>query len=173
MTTLRCTAKLRKRLGVGDAGEPPPPSNRLGDWFANIIYTHRGHFVMLVSERSLLPVLTTARDLDNLVPRFLDDLAVLLDALGVSSGLIKRELELMLPVGFGRTNSRVVLGSMNDFFQMFKFMLPRHPETTPLDWSRLLARTPCGPIGMQRPMVVASRLLRDPHDSDVIDGGMS
>ena len=54
MTALRCTAKLLKRLRISSPGEPPPPENRLGDWFANVVYTRDGHFVLLVSERSLL-----------------------------------------------------------------------------------------------------------------------
>ena len=161
MTTIRCTAKLRKRLRIPDAVEPPPPSNRLGDWFANIIFTRHSHFVLLVSERSLLPVLTTARDLDNLVPRFVGCLSDLLHSLEVPAIQIDREIELMQPIGFGRTNSRVVLGSMNDFIQIFKYALPRYQEATPLDWSQLLARTPCGPIDMERPLVLATRLLSD------------
>jgi len=74
MTTLRCTGKLMKRLGIRKPGEIPPPENVLGDWFANILYTRHGHYVLLVSERSLLPILTTARDLDNLVSRFMRQL---------------------------------------------------------------------------------------------------
>ena len=46
MAALRCTGKLLKRLGIRNPGEPPPPTNRLGDWFANIIYTRQGHFVL-------------------------------------------------------------------------------------------------------------------------------
>lgn len=120
MTTLRCTGKLLKRLGILDPGDPPPPENVLGDWFANIIYTRHGHYILLVSERSLLPVLTTARDLDNLVPRFMKQLDDLLLALGVRRELIDHELSSMEPLRFGRTNSRSVLGTMNDFVVKFK-----------------------------------------------------
>jgi len=53
MTTLRCTGKLMKRLGIRNPGDPPPPENRLGDWFANILYTRHGHYVLLVSEKTV------------------------------------------------------------------------------------------------------------------------
>jgi hypothetical protein len=173
MTTLRCTGKLTKRLGIRDPGEPPPPENVLGDWFANILYTRHGHYVLVVSERSLLPVLTTARDLDNLVPRFMNQLGEVLSALGVRRELIDRELSRMEPLYFGRTNSRSILGSMNDFVQMFKYMLPDGQDLTLLNWSLQLAKAPCGPIDMERPNRLTCRLLENPHDFKVIDGGKS
>lgn len=170
MTTLRCTAKLLKRLGIRDPAEPPAAANRLGDWFANILYTRQGHFILLVNERSLLPIVTTARDLDRLEERFRRLLEDVLLALEVPRGLIDRELSLMDPLYYGCTNSRVVLGSMTDFAFLFKYMLPRYPEMTPLDWSLDLARAPCRPIGMQRPDDVAPALLENPVSSKVLEG---
>jgi len=173
MATLRCTAKLLKRLKVTDPPEPPPAQNRLGDWFANVVFTRDGHFVILVSEHSLLPVLIPARDLQNLVPRFMRALAEVLSALGVPQTLIDHELDRTQPVAFGRTNSRVVLGSMNDFIFSFKYMLPQLPHLNCLEWSLRLAHTPCGPIHMEQPEVLAPRLLRNPHGFELIDGGAS
>jgi len=160
-----------KRMGIRDPGEPPPPENVLGDWFANILYTRQGHHILLVSERSLLPVLTTARDLDDLVPRFMRQLDEMLSALGVRQGLIDRELSQMEPIHFGRTNSRSILGSMNDFVQIFKYMLPDGQDLTLLDWSLQLAKAPCGPIELERPYRLTRRLLENPHNFEVIDGG--
>jgi hypothetical protein len=171
MTTLRCTGKLLKRFGIRNSGEPPPPENVLGDWFANILYTRQGHYILLVSERSLLPVLTTARDLDNLVPRFKRQLDEVLSTLGVRQELIDRELSRMEPLYFGRTNNRSVLGTMNDFVQMFKYMLPDGKDLTVLDWSLQLAKAPCGPIGMESPNRLSRRLLENPHDFRVLEGG--
>jgi hypothetical protein len=162
-----------KRLGIRHPGDPPPPENVLGDWYANILYTRHGHYVLLVSERSLLPILTTARDLDNLVPRFMKQLADVLAALGIRRGLIDRELSRMEPLYFGRTNSRSVLGTMNDFVVNFKYALSIGRDYSPLDWSLRLAITPCGPIDMQRPMDLARRLLENPHGFTVINGGES
>ncbi len=169
MTTLRCTGKLLKRLGIRDPGQPPPPDNALGDWFANIIYTPHGHYVLCVSQLSLLPVLTTARDLGSLVPRFMTELGDVLLAIGVRRELIELELSRMEPMHFGRTNSRSVLGTMNDFVLCFRYMLPGNLDVSPLDWSIHLSRTPCGPIDMERPWVLAKQLLKNPHDFRVID----
>jgi hypothetical protein len=171
MTTLRCTAKLRKRLRTPIVEDPPPPANLLGDWFANIIFTPRSNYVLLVSERSLLPVITTARDLRKLELRFTTELGDVLLAIGVRRELIARELSLMEPILYGRTNDRRVLGSMNDLIFNFKDMMARGRSETLLGWSLELARTPCGPIGMSRPRNVARRLLENPHGFRVIDGG--
>ena len=170
MATLRCTAKLLKRLGIPDPGEPPPPSNCLGDWFANIVYAPHGHYVIFVSERSFLPLFTTARDLNNLVPRFLKCLDEILNVLDVPRNLIERELAATQPLSFGRTNSRVVLGSMNDFIQLFRFMSDQE-DLSLLDWSLRVGRAPCGPLEMDRPTRRTAQLLKNPHGLRVISGG--
>ena len=171
MTTLRCTAKLLKRLGIREPGEPPPPENRLGDWFANIIYTRQGHFLILVSERSLLPIVTTARDLNRFEQRFLRVLTDVLLALKVPQEAIDRELSLMYPMYYGRTNSRVVLGSMTDFTHMTRHILATEPEMTLLDLSLFLAHSPCKPLDMEQPETVAPELLLNPRGFRVLDGG--
>jgi hypothetical protein len=162
-----------KRMEISNPGEPPPPENVLGDWFANIIYTRQGHYVLLVSEKSLLPILTTARELDNLEQRFLNQLADVLSALGVRPELVDRELSRMTPMYYGRTNNWSVLGTMNDFVASLKYELSIGRDYSPLDWSLRLAITPCGPIDMQRPMDLAHRLLENPHGFALINGGES
>jgi hypothetical protein len=171
MTTLRCTAKLMKRLGIRSPGEPPPPENILGDWFANIIYTRQGHFVLLVSERTLLPVLTTARDLDNLVPRFKRQLSEMLSTLGVPRERISREISAMEPLYFGRTNNRSILGSMNDFVDSFRYQLAMGHDYSVLDWSLRLAITPCGPFDRESPDRLTQSLFKTQHNFRVIEGG--
>lgn len=47
---------------------------------------------------------------------------------------------------------------------------PPPPENV-LDWSLQLAKAPCGPIDMESPNRLTRRLLENPHDFEVIDGG--
>jgi hypothetical protein len=159
MTALRCTGKLLKKLRIANPGDPPQSVNRLGDWFANIVYSHLGHFVILLSERSLLPVVTTARDLDNLVPRFLVDLELVLKGLKVPQRFIDEELDRMEPMYFGSTNNRSILGSMNDFITMLRWELEKQEYRTLTQLSLTLAETPCGPLGMKSPKTVAPSML--------------
>jgi hypothetical protein len=173
MVSLRCTAKLLKRLGISKPEEPPDPTNALGDWYANIIYTPQGHYVLCVSERSLFPVMLSARDLGSLVPRIQKVLAEVLKALGIPQRFIDLELAQMEPFAFAATRNRTVLGSMNDFILNFRYMLPREPDLALPDWSLRLATYPCGPIDMATPMDVAPELLRARHGFRVIDGGVN
>jgi hypothetical protein len=169
MAALRCTGKLLKKLRITNPGEPPHPENRLGDWFANIVYTRQGHFLILVSDRSLLPVIITARGLDNLVPNFFDALADVLSALRVPGWIIDREIEAMQPLYFGKTNNRAVLGSMNDFINMMRWEL-ENQDATPLQLALYLAGTPCGPLGRGFPNKVAVDLLKIPSGLRLIKG---
>jgi hypothetical protein len=56
VVVIRCTQKMLKRVGP-PASEPPASTTRLGDWTANLLGVGRQRFVLLVAERSRLPIL--------------------------------------------------------------------------------------------------------------------
>jgi hypothetical protein len=85
MFTLRCTAGLRERLVETEKIASAPPSTRLGDWYAHLLFT-RPQLVLCVSDRTLLPVLVPARESRLLVPRLREAVAQMLGALGVAEG---------------------------------------------------------------------------------------
>jgi hypothetical protein len=149
VVTQRCTVKLLQRLGVPPHPEPPPSSTRLGDWYANLLYTRPTQLVLFVSERTLLPVVVPARPVGALLECVAGGLAAVLEGIGVDDVAIATEVGHMREVAVARTASRRVLGSMNDF----AFNLGAHPrELSDLTAMALwLARTPCGPIAMESP----------------------
>jgi hypothetical protein len=53
---IRCTQKMLKRVGP-PASEPPVSTTRLGDWTVNLLGVGRQRFVLLVAERTRLPIL--------------------------------------------------------------------------------------------------------------------
>ena len=66
MITLRCTERLRKKLRLPPLEDEPPPSTAaLGDWFGHPVATRYARVILLVSERSRLPLLVAARQLDS------------------------------------------------------------------------------------------------------------
>jgi hypothetical protein len=155
--TLRCTRKLLARLRAPVEPHDLPPTTKLGDWYANLLYVPGGQLVLFVSERSLLPVIVPAREARTLVDRFKVSLREVLSRLGADVAAIDRELAEMERLRLGKTASRQVLGSMTDF----AFMLEASASGTFLiDDSLWLAQTPCGPIGMKSPRDVAVGLLR-------------
>jgi len=155
--TLRCTGKLLKRLRASAGVDLEPPTTRLGDWYATLVYERTKQLVLCVSERSLLPVVLPAKEAPTLVPRFRDALAELLARLGVPPAEIERERAEMADVRIGRTASRQILGSMNDFLRMLSY---RPPRRSLLDESRQLAEAPCGPIDMRSPDDLTLEMLR-------------
>jgi len=158
MITLRCTQKLLKKFQIDGPTESGTSTNLLGDWYANIIYTRQGHYIVCVSEKSLLPIILSARDLNSFVPRFKDLITDVLLALGIPNKSVVGEIIQMYPFFYGRTKSRIILGTLNDFTKDLKFMLPQN-DYSELEWSLYFAETPCGPLDYKNPIEVTRKLF--------------
>ena len=163
MFTLRCTAKLLRRLPSKLANGEPQATTALGDWYANLLNIGRLRLILLTSENSLLSVIVPAKDLPSLVPRFTAALIELLSSGGADQPLIDAEVRQMRQFQIGRTRSRSVLASMNDMTLNARFHLRLHPDSTLLDIEHRLGVMPCGPLGMKSPAEVAARRLLDRH----------
>ncbi|HKO47140.1 MAG TPA: hypothetical protein VJV79_05420 [Polyangiaceae bacterium] len=160
MFTLRCTGKLQKRLKVRPARSPPPSTTRLGDWFANLLYTKPQQLVLCVSAKTLLPVLVLASGAAPMEDRLREGLSEVLRAIGVPNAAIQAELLQMETVMIAATASRTVLGSMNDFVNMLSFDPPGLPL---LARALSLAESPCSPIGMDSPKRATVELFAKPQ----------
>ncbi|MEO8159603.1 MAG: hypothetical protein ABI648_17525 [Betaproteobacteria bacterium] len=146
MIALRCTHRLLKRLGATPEADVPPPTSALGNWYANLVYVGRAQFVMATSERSLLTVLLPASNLRrSLVPNLRDAAALLLREIGVDDARASKEVEAMREVRYSRTESRSVLGSMNDFSKSLDWYL--HDGIAPLECMLRFADTPMTGLG--------------------------
>lgn len=160
MYTLRCTGKLLKRLGPVTEVTREPPTTALGDWYATLVYAPGMQLVLLASERTLLPVVVLAREARTLAERVPLALARVLAELKVPLAVIDRELQAMAGPRIGKTASRQVLGTMNDFQRM----MPYHqwPPRSLTAVSLELAEAPCGPIGMRSPDDLTRELFASP-----------
>jgi hypothetical protein len=147
--TLRCTGKLLKRLGPVTEAAREPPTTVLGDWYATLIYAPGMQLVLLTSERALLPMVVQAREARTLAERIPLALDRVLAALQVPPAAIEREVAAMAAPRIGKTASRQVLGTMNDFQRM----MPYHawPPASLTAVALELAEAPCGPIAMRSP----------------------
>lgn len=160
--TLRCTAKLLKRLKAQPEAVATPPSTRLGDWYAHLLFARPAQVVLAVSEQTLLPVLVPARDVEMLPGRVRLAVCDVLQAISVPEAAIRDEESAMSTVGLGRTASRRVVGSMNDFVRLLEPHL-EHPASL-LDLSLRLADTPCGPLQMESPRRATLKLFSTEQD---------
>jgi hypothetical protein len=158
--TIRCTRKLLKRLDAEVLPEPPHPTNCLGDWYANLLFTRHIRLIICVSERSLLPVLVEASDPTSFIPRFQEAVRSVLQGMGAASDVLDSEAREMGQIRIGATASRRVLGSLNDLASLARFTIEEHAEKDLEKLAIELAETPCAPLNYETPRSVSLTLLR-------------
>jgi len=162
VVVLRCTAKLLKRLKLDKESlkDPGPSTTTLGDWYANVIYMGRQPLILAVSEKSLLPLLMPARDLDQLPGHLTRALIEKLQRMGIPETTIRQEISKMDSVIYAKTANRSVLGSMNDFTDIMKFTHHVRTDWDLFDWMDSLGNMPCKPVGYKYPSEVVRKLLK-------------
>jgi len=169
MLTFRVTAKVAKRLKFPLEPNPLASSGLLGDWYANLLIIRRQHLLLLVSEKTLLPVLMPAKDLASFPERLPMALTEVLSNIGIPAVKIEAELSEMTRWSFAKTASRQVLGSMNDFANMLEaYMEDRAPLLTQ---AIRLATCPCSPLGMDNPLRATTTLFGEQAPAKVFELG--
>jgi hypothetical protein len=159
VVTIRCTQKLLRRVQSDTA--PPTSTTLLGDWYANVLFARPEQLILCVSERTLLPVVVTAREARSLGVRLAQSLREVLLRLGVASPLVDAEQMKMSPVAFGPTQNRRVLGTINEFTFQLSWYFHDHPAASLIDASLWLARTPCKPINHKSPDTLTASLFAE------------
>lgn len=141
MLVLRCTRKLLGRLHVAPTDDALS-TTVLGDWYATILPIRPAHLILLVNERSRLPVVLPARELSTLLDRVPKAVAGVLTDLGVNSQSIEQERAAMQVICCAPTRSRSVLGAMNESVFQIQLMREDGPlpdlRTLSLDLAQLL-----------------------------------
>ncbi len=168
MLVLRCTKKLLTRLHAGPAAPGIESTTVLGDWYATIHLMRPAHLILLVNERSRLSVVLPARELSTLLRRIPDAAAQVLLDIGVGARAVAQERSAMSPIVLAQTQSRSVLGTMNEFIFHIDCRREDVGELDPRQLSLELGRDLVGPLEYERPADVARRLLSgDPLNSQL------
>lgn len=144
MVVLRRTEKLARHLGaLTDDGAPSETA--LGDWYVNRFVVDRQPLLLLISERSLVPLIVPARDAKTLPERLPDLVARRLRRMGVPDRHILAEVEAMSPVRVGKTLNRSIVGILVEFAFHAPYLLERGAwdDTTLPILEANLAMTPC------------------------------
>jgi len=158
---LRCTRKLLDRVGPPVA-DPPASTSRLGDWYAKPFSVAQRRYLLVISGPSRLPVLLPGRDAAGLAHRFAGALGDVLVLLGIPVDVVEREALASREVVIAATDSRSVLGSLNDFALLAQHRLRAEPEIDLAKLAVKLAGTPIIAGGFGFPYDVARRLLTWP-----------
>jgi hypothetical protein len=144
VVVLRATQKLLKAL--------PPTANAsdvsetaLGDWYVNRVVVHRQPLLLLVSARSRLSMLVTAKNVKALPERLAEMTHQRLRRLDVAPSIVEAEVDATRTVLVGRTIDRSITGQMVDFAKALPYYLPTGEwgPATLADVEERLARTPC------------------------------
>jgi len=141
--TFRCTERVRKRFKLTAVASADASTNVLGDWYANLLNHGPERHVVLVSERTLLPLIVPARKAD-FPDKVGDQLAEVLRSFGVPTRQIEAEVAKMRAYRIGRTQNRQVLSVLNEFCLLATYHMP---EESPILASLRLSETPLGPFG--------------------------
>ncbi|NML96277.1 DUF6933 domain-containing protein [Novosphingobium olei] len=149
MFHLHCTKKLLDRIKP-DIVTLGRSDTALGSWYATVLFW-KPQVALLVSERTLLPVLMPLAPVATLARRFPAQLALILKEHGVPSEFIAQEVWRMDQVRYAKTANRRVLGILNEFVKQAKFWLAayayeRGDNDDLLAISAKLAETPCSPL---------------------------
>ena len=158
MFTLRCTRKLLARLKAAPALDRVEPTTVLGDWYANLLFARGDQVVLVVNERTLLPVLVRAVPTADLVERFRVTASAMLLRLGVPVSAVEHERRAMAEVRVGKTENRRAVGTMTDFAFLLESYGTGHDTLD--DLALRLASTPCSPIDMKYPVDVVAGVFR-------------
>ncbi len=149
MFRLHCTKKLLDRIKP-EICAPGPSDTALGSWYATVLFW-KPQIALLVSERTLLPVLMPLAPAATLARRFPAQLALVLREHGVSSEFIAQEVWRMDKVQYAKTANRSVVGILNEFVKQAEFWLAAYAyekgdDDDLLAISAKLAETPCSPL---------------------------
>jgi hypothetical protein len=162
---LRCTRLLLRDVRglLPDASSTDTTTTKLGDWFATRLNVAAQRYVIVTSARSLLTVVTPARDLARLPERVAVATDRLLGNIGVSDARRKRELAAMREAVIDRTNDRSIVASMNALSQRAYqelWDMPHRPGRTLDHINVSLACTPLGAHGHRTATEVVLELMR-------------
>jgi hypothetical protein len=146
MVAIRCTQKLLARIGA-PSPVTEPATTVLGDWYARPVAIGHQRLILLISEYSRLPVLMRAQDVKHLAGNFPDHLALVLFCLGIDAAAVNREVEATRGALIAKTESRSLLGTLNDFTHMLQWQLPDDPGLALLQAALKLSHTPVRPLG--------------------------
>ncbi len=116
MILVRATQKLLKLSKIKPEPEPPAPDAPLGEWYANAIsLTYPGQSAVLYTHcPSRLSVVVRGRSLKTTIAEFEPRLLLLLLRLGADDYLLRNQQQGMQEVCYAKTDSRSMLGSMNE-----------------------------------------------------------
>jgi hypothetical protein len=132
----------RVKRAVGDTG---PSTTALGNWYATAVFW-KPQAALFVNERTLMPIIVPLAPATSVTDRFPGHVSAVFAALGLDRSFIESEVAEMSDCRLAKTNSRSLLGSMNEFVYLGKAFSDDVRCYDSVELSLELATVPCGPL---------------------------
>jgi hypothetical protein len=145
MLVVHGTKKFLDRAGRPDLADDRPSTTALGGWYANIWFW-RPQVALFVNETTLFPVLVPMAPASSVVSRFVTAAGEAFAEYGLDPAFVHAELAEMREFRLAKTESRSVVGIMNEFGQLAEHHRAAGREVVLHDLAVWLARTPCSPL---------------------------
>ena len=148
MIVFRGTKKALKEMGPPARNAPDPGEGFLGSWFVNVFYVERRKCAVIVNDQTLYCVLLYGlkkKDFQDLRPIFVSALRENMRLDGFPVGSIEWVALEGSSAAVGKTNSKRVLGIMNEMVFTIKYLVAvgrNSPEDEIRVQNRSLNRTP-------------------------------
>ena len=130
MQTIKCTAKLRKEMGLKNPAPTEkqgfPEDPLLGAWHANLLYINRRKSVLFVNDKTLYSFIfirLSRAEIRELANVFTVGFRLNLLLEGFSEAQIEEIMQEYTSIQFAKTDNKSVLGSMNDLAFHYKYHL--------------------------------------------------
>jgi hypothetical protein len=167
MRILHCTRKLLKELDVPlvEPDKIPQPTEGLGNWYANLLRIDRRKCLLFTNEKTLYTFLipkVLKANLKNIEEEFLINLSYNLQYEGFGLEMINRVIQEYQEIGFSKTYSRQVLGSMNELAFEYDYFIRREwgiEKARIFEINKEINRTPMGALKYRYPIEALKNLL--------------
>lgn len=170
MLIFKCTQKVRDFLSLApnELTEPVDHTNSvLGDWYVNLIVIDRRKCLLFMNERTLLSFIaigfkkskTLKHDVHQV---FIHHLFNLYKLLQLPLDGLNQVMDDYLEYGYSKTDSRKVLGNMNDLAHLYQVTIDYRGGLDACNLSeiiRLMNHTPQANLNHQYSVDVANALL--------------
>ena len=125
MIILHCTQKAQKKLKVQIQTDLPETGSKLGNWYCNEFIYNRGKYLLFCNENSLLPIVIATKGVkstEEILEMFRQRYFKIMLNWQIPQNVIENELTQINNIVFAKTQSKSVLGSMNDYVHCIKSM---------------------------------------------------
>jgi len=168
MRIIYCTNKLLKELDVPlvELDKIPQPTEGLGNWYANLLRIDRRKCLIFTNEKSLYTFLipkVLKANLKDIEQEFLINLSYNLQYEGFGLDVINRVMQEYQEIGFAKTYSRQVLGSMNQLAFEYEVLVEQKEgleNIRILELNKHINRTIMGALKYKYPIEELKNLLK-------------